>query len=61
MKKMKNKIVYGQCYKKDDHVYMILTGPFLGYHEVKNTLTQARELWDANDILKLRRAFDNWG
>ena len=60
--KQKSKIQVGQCYEKDDHVYMIKSGPWLGeFFQVQNTLSKEFDFWTEDFILTLRRPFDNFG
>jgi hypothetical protein len=65
----KSKISVGQCYEKDDHVYMVVAGPFKAvcngkpWWYLKDTLTSGFvcEALFESDLVMWRRAFDNWG
>jgi hypothetical protein len=61
----KSKIKFGQCYEKDDHMYMVMKGPYLGtkgsYWILQNTLSKNFiSPWE-KDLITWRRAFDNNG
>ena len=62
----KSKIEVGQCYEKDDHVWMVIDGPFQfsrfpPYWHIQNTFTKEETSRFEHDILTWRRPFENYG
>ena len=60
----KNQIAIGQCYEKDDQVFMVIAGPFYQSGKdvwtIQNNLTKRFFPQRGDIILTWRRAFQNW-
>lgn len=61
----KNKIAIGQCYEKDDHVYMVLgkskRSRYKNKWVIQDTLFKNLKLYSAKELLSFRKSFDNFG
>lgn len=57
---MKNKVQIGQCYEKNDHVYMVIDKA-LGLWILRDTLTWNIGAETEEDLIKWRRPFPNCG
>ena len=58
----KNKINIGQCYEDDDHIYMIMyETKAKDWWNIQDTLSKEEFIIETEDLLKLRKPFNNCG